>query len=385
MADLPRLSRYQQISDQAAQMLALGESGRFEFKSDVDAVHPKVLASLANAVALDPDREVAQLLVGVDEVEDPQTGLVSGVPCGLAKGLDKAVSRIQSMAALTRPVPVGVFIVEEAVASEKPFIRVEVWPTAAPHFDDEGRRQTRQGRSTRALTDDELLSIYLDREASSFATRFRYAGEELQAAVGSVGAQVDEIAAAIDEHIAQPLADLIDSAESAQMAAMSAESAASDAGYETEKVARLVRDLRSVVDELQDDTTQQGAVRVADVRRKVWWALTVDTWERSSVQAERLARRYQSLLSTDIAVDAALNAWEFRIWEDVLSDRESLRDSTGTLKWWSETAAEVESYLERPVFQGPELPDLRAELRADFDRAVDDPESLTNRFKTDLR
>ncbi|MDF2698429.1 MAG: hypothetical protein K0S65_6813, partial [Labilithrix sp.] len=134
MADLPRLSRYQQVSDQAAQMLALGESGRFEFKSDVDAVHPKVLASLANAVALDPDREVAQLLVGVDEVEDLQTGLVSGVPCGLAKGLDKAVARIQSMAGLTRPVPVGVFIVEEAVASEKPFIRVEVWPTAAPHF-----------------------------------------------------------------------------------------------------------------------------------------------------------------------------------------------------------------------------------------------------------
>lgn len=63
-------------------MLALGESGRYEFKRDVDAVTVGLLAALANWVAADPARDVAHLLVGVDEVEDATTGLVAGVPLG---------------------------------------------------------------------------------------------------------------------------------------------------------------------------------------------------------------------------------------------------------------------------------------------------------------
>lgn len=194
------------MSVDAQHMLALGESGRYEFKRDAEAVSPKVLAALANWVALDPTREVAHLLVGVDEVEDAKTGLVYGVPCGLPKGLDRAVARIQDIASKTRPIPVEVFIIEEAVDEEVPFLRVEVGPTMPPHFDDEGRRQTRQGRSTRALTDDELLRIYLDREAGSFAARFRQTTTELQSAVGVVGNQVDQIAAGIEKHIAEPIA-----------------------------------------------------------------------------------------------------------------------------------------------------------------------------------
>lgn len=186
-------------------MLELGESGRYEFKSTVDAVKPRVLAALANWVALESGREAAHLLVGVEEVEDKETGLVRGVPCGLPQGLDKAVSRLQEMARMTRPIPVDAFIVEEGVAGPTPFVRVEIRPTMPPHFDDEGRRQTRQGRSTRALTDDELLRIYLDREAGSFAERFRQAGEDLQEAVGAVGSQVDQISDAIEQRIAQPL------------------------------------------------------------------------------------------------------------------------------------------------------------------------------------
>ncbi|MEI2639334.1 MAG: hypothetical protein V9F03_10105 [Microthrixaceae bacterium] len=54
-------------------MLELGESGRYEFERDVDKVSVRLLATLTNWVALDPDREVAHLLVGVDEVEDPES------------------------------------------------------------------------------------------------------------------------------------------------------------------------------------------------------------------------------------------------------------------------------------------------------------------------
>ncbi|MEU4460650.1 hypothetical protein AB0F85_25160 [Nocardia fluminea] len=254
------------MSADARRMLALGESGRYEFKRDAEAVSPKVLATLANWVALDPSREVAHLLVGVDEVEDVETGLVSGVPYGLSKGLDKAVSRLQDVASKTRPIPVDIFIIEEAVNGADPFLRIEVRPTMPPHFDDEGRRQTRQGRSTWALTDDELLRIYLDREAGSFAARFRHTAAELREAVGAVGAQVDQIGEAIDRNINQPLAELANLAEEAGSAASNAAAAAETVGYDVNNVELLVRDLQRIVQELQDDSLESLAARVARVR-----------------------------------------------------------------------------------------------------------------------
>jgi hypothetical protein len=102
MDAVARPTRYKKMSALAEDLLSVGESGRCEFKRDAEAVSPKVLAALANWVELDPDREVAHLLIGVDEVEDADTGLVYGVPCGLPKGLDKAVVRLQDMASSHR-------------------------------------------------------------------------------------------------------------------------------------------------------------------------------------------------------------------------------------------------------------------------------------------
>jgi predicted HTH transcriptional regulator len=207
-------------------MLALGESGRYEFKSAVNSVTSSLFATLANWVALDPEREVAHLLVGVNERTDEATGLVYGEPCGLPKGLDRAVERIQNVASETRPIPVDIFIIEEAVKEAIPFVRVEVRPTMPPHFDGEGCRQTRIGRSTRALTDDELLRIYLDREAGSFAARFRQTADELHSAVGTLGTQVDQIAGAIEQNIARPISELTNIVVKATAAASSAAEAA---------------------------------------------------------------------------------------------------------------------------------------------------------------
>lgn len=277
MAKEPEPSRYSKASVAARRLLTLGESGRCEFKRDADAITPRLLAALANWAAIDSTRDVAHLLVGVEEIEDMHTGLVYGQPFGLPKGLDKAVARIQDMASKTRPIPVDVFIVEEAVAETTPFLRVEIRPTMPPHFDDEGRRQTRQGRSTRALTDDELLGIYLDREAGSFATRFRQTTAELQSAVGAVGGQVGQIAEGIEKNIGQPIQQLTATtqaaavaADSAAEAADSATSSADTAAYEIERVQRLVRDLHEVVEGLHDDSPQDLGYRVIRRRRTVW-------------------------------------------------------------------------------------------------------------------
>ena len=388
MTEQPAPSRHQEVSAVAQQMLALGESGRYEFKRDVDAVTVGLLAALANWVAADPTREVAHLLVGVDEVEDKNTGLVHGQPFGLPKGLDKAVSRIQDVASKTRPIPVEVFIVEEGVAEPTPFIRVEVRPTMPPHFDDQGRRQTRQGRSTRALTDEELLRIYLDREAGSFAMRFRQVSNELRSAVGAVGSQVDQIAEGIENNVATPILaltrtthDAADAAESASSSADSAASSADTVSYEVEHVQRIVRELQRVVEDIQDDSTQNLAYRVMRLRRKVWWNFTVDTWEHKSKRADQLEARLRELLSGEVSLEADRNTWELRVWQDLLKDRRAQRGERGTQKWWDAAIREVISFMENPAYAAPDLPDLRTALKADLDHEIDNPESATNLFR----
>ena len=383
-------------------MLALGESGRYEFKSAVNSVTSSLFATLANWVALDPEREVAHLLVGENERTDEATGLVYGEPCGLPKGLDRAVERIQNVASETRPIPVDIFIIEEAVKEAIPFVRVEVRPTMPPHFDGEGRRQTRIGRSTRALTDDELLRIYLDREAGSFAARFRQTADELHSAVGTLGTQVDQIAGAIEQNIARPIGELTnivvkataaassaaeaateaeDAASSAASAASSAEGTADSVGHDVQRVERLVNDLFDAVEDMRDDTPQSLAARVADQRRIVWWNFTVDTWERHSDRAERLASDLNELLTADIALDDARNTWELQVWQELLTDRRAQRGEKGTLKWWQACVDKVNRYLDAPGYLAPELPDLRAELRADLNKVLHDDSSATNRFR----
>ncbi|GAB3236912.1 hypothetical protein GCM10027447_35640 [Glycomyces halotolerans] len=219
MDESARPTRYRHTSADAEALLAAGESAGIEYKRDAKAVESATLAALSNWVALDPSREVAHLLVGVEEVTDRATGLTFGVVYGLSKGLEKSVARLLDVSSCTYPIPVDLFIVEEAVDEEHPFLRVEVRPTMAPHHDGQGRRQTRQGRSTRAMTDDELLKVYLDREASTFATRFHHTTTELHEAVDAVGAQVNQIAGAIERNIGGPLEELTATTHQAVFAA----------------------------------------------------------------------------------------------------------------------------------------------------------------------
>lgn len=232
-----------------------------------------------------------------------------------------------------------------------------------------------------------MLRIYLDREAGSFAARFRQTSEELRSAVGLVGNQVDEIAEGIEKNIAEPIRRLtgttVEAAEAAASASSSADSAAASADsvqYEVEHVQRLVRDLQEVVEELQDDSLQNLAYRVNRLRRRVWWSFTVDTWEHTSKRADRLDRRLRELLSADISLDAARNSWELRVWQDLLKDRRGQRGEQGTQKWWDTAIREVVSFIESPAYAGPDLPDLRGALKADLDGELDDPESITSRF-----
>lgn len=111
-------SRYQRPSKAALNMLsAEGESGRFEFKRNAKATDAQVLVAAANWVALDPSRSKVTILVGVDEKTDPTTGLVTGEVVGLQGDLHKHVETIQNFCRETHPVPVGLGLIEEGLAT----------------------------------------------------------------------------------------------------------------------------------------------------------------------------------------------------------------------------------------------------------------------------
>ncbi|MEJ1938908.1 hypothetical protein WDZ92_52590, partial [Nostoc sp. NIES-2111] len=172
----------------------------------------------------------------------------------------------------------------------------------------------------------------------------------------------------------------VSAANSAESAANDAESAASTIGHEVGNLEDLVRHLQGTTEELQDNSFESLAADVESLRRHVWWAFAVDSWKYRSANSENLSNRVHKILSRGIALDATYNLWEITLWRDLLTRREEQRSRKGTLRWWSSMIASAQKAVENPNYDPPQLPDIRAELLVDVDRAIDDPGSITRQF-----
>lgn len=330
--------RFQRVSAAARKMLTReGESGRFEFKQTSKAVDSAVLVAAANWVSLEPSRTQVTILAGVAEVTDPETGLTTGKPVGLA-GNDLAVHirRIQDYARATLPVPVSVRIIEEGAATGTAFLRIEVRPTRAPHFDGSGRRITRDGAAHRPLMDEELLAIYLDRESVQFEARFDQTAKRTIEAVESLHRGLGGIAGEVER-----LPGLIDNAEGA--AAM--------AGYEADDAKRAIEDMGRALDARIDGLEKRLAhhlnrtplyvlLRLRYVRQRVWRSFCIDRVLRPSKAAEQLAPRLLAMLNEPLALESHVgNLIQLQEWETALKDRKSRRPAS--MRWWSSQAKAV--------------------------------------------
>lgn len=323
--------RFTAVSAAARRLLAAeGESGRFEFKRTSDAVKPDVLVAAANWVALSPGLEEVTILVGVAEVTDPVTRLTTGVVAGLKGPLAGHIERVNNQAKNTFPVPVELTVIEEAVETQHPFLRVKVRPTAAPHFDGSGRRVTRYGASTRRLEDQELLDLYLDREAERFRARFQSIADGLEERLESLSRMTG---AAVEA--AERLPGLISNAESA----------ASLAGAEAEDSKRSVEDLARDVDRFRSelltrlDRSPTEVVRqLRYERQRVWAAFCIDRVQRPSKAAERVATSLQDFLQEALDVDNVIgNQVELEAWRRALDEE----NAPAPAVWWKRTLAEV--------------------------------------------
>ena len=326
-APAPEPVRYASVSKAARQVLRTqGESGRFEFKSDSKAVSASVLVAAANWVALDAGRDHVTLLVGVEEVLDQETGLTTGRPVRMSGAdLSTHVRRIQDVAATTRPVPIDLRIVEEGAKTSAPFLRIEVRPTFPPHFDGTGRRVTRNGASTRPLEDEELLDIYLDREAQKFEARFQTTAQRTIDAVDAIHEGLGGMSTTLEK-----LPDLIDGAEAA----------AYMAGSEAEDTQRGIEDVVVRLDQLDrrlaerlNRTPDYVFLRLRHIRSRVWRCFNVDRLLKPSKAAERLAPRLLTHLNEPLDINAYMaNLARLQHWEKALNERKR----PGSMRWWSE-------------------------------------------------
>jgi hypothetical protein len=333
--------RYAQVSEAARHLLATeGESGRFEFKQAASAVGPDVLVAAANWAFMNGE-EYVTLLVGVTETEDQTTGLVTGEVTGVSS-LSKSIHAIQSRCLETLPVPVTVTFIEEGVETPKPFLRLEIRPTAPPHFDTKGRRVTRNNASTRPLTDQELLDMYLDREADKFEQRF-------QRTASDVLDRLSQLAAGVEE-----LSDDLGSASSAAWEA-------ADEARRSESVAQMIEyrlsNLQDFIEKQADGTPRSLLFRLGDMRLAVWQAFAQDAAAKPTKTTDQLIDRLSAQLQLQIdGNDWVANLAEFQFWEEAL-DR---RGEHGTMTSWRREIRERERFKFTTVWP---LHDEIAELR----------------------
>jgi hypothetical protein len=267
-----------------------------EFKQDPRGVTDELLATLANAVALE-DLTNATILVGVGERR--HRGLVRGEVIGLDGDLHNIAEQIQQRASMTQPVPVKVEVFEENVAS-RPILRVVVTPRLPPHYDQKGRRSTRQGTTTRAMRDDEVLRLLEARETG----RFRAVAAE------AADLMMGDLRVVQQEHLEQLEQQVQWQAHEADM----------DARDNFDIIVSRIDDLEVAINEVPDLVADQHSMEyvwlaLMNIRRNGAFALSMRLNELPADVVDALQR----VLNTEVDVhEYARNRLELDAWRDLI-------------------------------------------------------------------
>jgi len=165
----PERRRWSGLSRTTEGLLAVSpdENDCLDLKAIAQPLTDHYLATMANAAALRGEGH-ATVLVGVGERNDPTSGITTGEIAGLTGDLHQAGETISQRASMTKPSLVRIEIFEENVDSA-PILRVEIIPTMPLHYDQAGRRSTRQHTTTRAMSDEEILQLLEARELRRYS------------------------------------------------------------------------------------------------------------------------------------------------------------------------------------------------------------------------
>lgn len=172
--------RLRALSGKTASLLTAGETERVDFKKIPGAISSEDLVAFANSNG-------GEFLVGVIEEQK------NGVQCGRVVGCDVsdgAILQILNRASSCIP-PIALRIRVENLR-DRPILRVVIPESSTrPHCTPKGVYCRREGTRTRPLHPSELLSIFLDIEARSFAEKFESAAHRISEELGSLEEELD--------------------------------------------------------------------------------------------------------------------------------------------------------------------------------------------------
>ncbi len=179
MKSRPRLKI---LSKRTRDLLTAGEDEHVDYKRTVESISVEDLVAFANMAA------GGTLLVGVDEETGPdgtQRGKVVGCDAG-----DQAQLQILNKAQSCIP-PIALEVHIENLTA-KPVLRIVVLPSASrPHCTAKGIYCRRDGNRNRPLHPAELLKIFLETEANTFAARFESAAARMSKEMARLESSLD--------------------------------------------------------------------------------------------------------------------------------------------------------------------------------------------------
>ncbi len=177
------MKRFRAIRTATRKMLIAGESDQVDFKRSVKGVDTEILVAFANT------KIGGSVLVGVAEQKGPN-GEQFGSPIGHDLS-DETVVAIQSRALECIP-PVTVKLFAEGT-TDAPIIRIDIPPSATrPHCTSSGKYLIRKGARKSVLQPDELLEIFVEREAASFNNKFREATSEIEQTIAEFSSDIED-------------------------------------------------------------------------------------------------------------------------------------------------------------------------------------------------
>lgn len=180
-------SSYKKISKRAKELLASGEGKHVDYKERVKGLHAEDLVAFANSA------EGGAILIGVRDASG-EDGAQYGEPVGHPIDDD---SRLQIMGkALSCSPPIQIEIAIENL-DVKPFYRLEI-PSGAhkPYATNGGTYTIRENGRNNPILPEQLLNVFLEREAEEFTRRFTEATTKLDSQMASALGSVQDL-----EHI----------------------------------------------------------------------------------------------------------------------------------------------------------------------------------------
>ena len=210
-------SSYRKLSKRAKELLASGESKVVDYKERVKGLHAEDLVAFSNSA------EGGAILLGVREASE-NSGAQYGEPIGHPIDDD---TRLQILGkALSCSPPVQIEIVIENLGAN-PFYRIEI-PSGSnkPYATNGGTYKIREDGRNNPLLPEQLLRMFLEREAEEFNRRFSESTSKLTSdmsrALGSVQdlehiitAKIEEMGSSLGwaEYKASDAADVIETVQ----------------------------------------------------------------------------------------------------------------------------------------------------------------------------